>query len=453
MALPEKLGAQIKAVLRIRPASKKVTAAQRLVWRTKFQEYDTSGDGKLDRSELRALLLKGNAEISEAEVSTLFRQVDKNNNGTIDFDEFVDYLCDMSLPFEPAPAEVQAKFKEHFGAELDRVGFLRLCSECKLFSKFFQSSDAEGMFDKARPRGKHTIGYEALDKLLSKTAGHLKVPPSEVHEQVLKARMFKSDASLAGSTRRGLMPAEGPSPAVSRQSSKSPCRSDDEEADGPWDEVEMAYTNFCKDRKPPMSGPEFARVCDEALFLMDNKIKRAECDIVFSTFMSKQTKQLDFNGFKRALRSISQKKDTPVRVLQQKISLLKQGPKLVGTEFHDVAHLTDKAHYRRKSVNAEYDIGEEDSWHWVKGSYDALDAGGGLDSVAFRRMCEDVGLLDKSFPQADADIVFASHTRQKRMASFEDFQNMLREVARRKQQPVEDVQKVIGYSSGPRQMP
>jgi len=256
------------------------------------------------------------------------------------------------------------------------------------------------------------------------------------------------------------MPAEGPSLVVSRQSSrdgrlfsKSPCRSDDEEADGPWDAVEMAYTNFCKDRKPPMSGPEFARVCDESLFLMDNKIKRAECDIMFSTFMSKQTKQLDFNGFKKALRRISQKKDTPVRVLQQKISLLKQGPKLVGTEFHDVAHLTDTAHYRRKSVNAEYDIGEEDSWHCVKDSYDAFEAGGGLDSVAFRRMCEDVGLLDKSFPQADADIVFASHTRQKRMASFEDFQNMLREVARRKQQPVEDVQKVIGYSSGPRQMP
>jgi len=73
--------------------------------KAKFRALDKNNDGSLTINELRELLMKSSkSRLSESEVRALFRQADKDKNGRIDFDEFVDYLwsktADSAVSFE-----------------------------------------------------------------------------------------------------------------------------------------------------------------------------------------------------------------------------------------------------------------------------------------------------------------------------------------------------------------
>ncbi|CAE7713925.1 unnamed protein product, partial [Symbiodinium sp. CCMP2456] len=89
--------------------SREQVAAERC--KEEFRKVDENSDGKLSRSELTALLQKGNPDIDEKELDFLFDTVDKDGNGQLDFDEFADYITGaVSLPLssllqqeEPGP--------------------------------------------------------------------------------------------------------------------------------------------------------------------------------------------------------------------------------------------------------------------------------------------------------------------------------------------------------------
>jgi len=55
-----------------------------------FKEMDQSGDGKLDREEIRAGYAAFHGRtISDQEANELFAKVDADNNGSVDYSEFV----------------------------------------------------------------------------------------------------------------------------------------------------------------------------------------------------------------------------------------------------------------------------------------------------------------------------------------------------------------------------
>lgn len=57
-----------------------------------FQKYDANSDGVIDRKELATLLSALSANLVEADVDTLMTAADRDGNGKIDYDEFVDWL-------------------------------------------------------------------------------------------------------------------------------------------------------------------------------------------------------------------------------------------------------------------------------------------------------------------------------------------------------------------------
>merc|ERR1740139_1788683 len=59
--------------------------------RSKFASYNKDGDKFLDFNELSRLLLKGNPSMTDEELRICFHSVDKNHDGKISFDEFVDW--------------------------------------------------------------------------------------------------------------------------------------------------------------------------------------------------------------------------------------------------------------------------------------------------------------------------------------------------------------------------
>eukprot|EP00913_Durusdinium_trenchii_P007136 g6711.t1 len=73
-----------------------------------------TGPRKLDFQELSALLKKGDPTLRESEVRRLFREIDQNQDGRIDFGEFCDYVFDNQD--EPSVPEEVKDRAERAGA-------------------------------------------------------------------------------------------------------------------------------------------------------------------------------------------------------------------------------------------------------------------------------------------------------------------------------------------------
>eukprot|EP00931_Biecheleriopsis_adriatica_P061185 TRINITY_DN36784_c0_g1_i1.p1 TRINITY_DN36784_c0_g1~~TRINITY_DN36784_c0_g1_i1.p1 ORF type:complete len:486 (-),score=109.10 TRINITY_DN36784_c0_g1_i1:61-1476(-) len=60
--------------------------------KSRYREMDDNKDGTLQFEELLHLLRKGDAEMRDDEVRLLFDKVDKDGSGTVEFDEFVEFI-------------------------------------------------------------------------------------------------------------------------------------------------------------------------------------------------------------------------------------------------------------------------------------------------------------------------------------------------------------------------
>ena len=61
---------------------------QRRQLEARFREFDSDGNGKIDRAEFRQLTDALGAALSEPEAERAFSAIDKNANGSIEFEEF-----------------------------------------------------------------------------------------------------------------------------------------------------------------------------------------------------------------------------------------------------------------------------------------------------------------------------------------------------------------------------
>ena len=70
-----------------------------------FQMFDTDSDGSLSPAELKAVLcrpVKGATALTEAQVDDLIKKFDKNGDGVLDLDEFVEAWGSWPHP-DPQP--------------------------------------------------------------------------------------------------------------------------------------------------------------------------------------------------------------------------------------------------------------------------------------------------------------------------------------------------------------
>eukprot|EP00931_Biecheleriopsis_adriatica_P103220 TRINITY_DN78088_c0_g1_i1.p1 TRINITY_DN78088_c0_g1~~TRINITY_DN78088_c0_g1_i1.p1 ORF type:complete len:541 (+),score=107.99 TRINITY_DN78088_c0_g1_i1:72-1625(+) len=59
-----------------------------------FQQWDSDGNGTIERQELADVLFKLTTNLSQEDVDKLMKQIDTDGNGVIDFDEFLSWLTD-----------------------------------------------------------------------------------------------------------------------------------------------------------------------------------------------------------------------------------------------------------------------------------------------------------------------------------------------------------------------
>uniref|UniRef100_A0A7S1SCA2 EF-hand domain-containing protein n=1 Tax=Alexandrium catenella TaxID=2925 RepID=A0A7S1SCA2_ALECA len=69
-----------------------LSAEKKQKLRSRFAALNKNGDKFLDFREIGALLRKGNPDMTDKELKLLYDDIDKNRDGKVNFDEFVEYL-------------------------------------------------------------------------------------------------------------------------------------------------------------------------------------------------------------------------------------------------------------------------------------------------------------------------------------------------------------------------
>ena len=111
--------------------------------RKRFQEFDVDGSGSLVAAELRELLVQlGSHELSDDELNDAMQQLDADNSGLVDYDEFLPWWRLRGLK------SVFAKRDKDGSGNLDSTEFAAVALELGLNMTPSELADAQQMLDK-----------------------------------------------------------------------------------------------------------------------------------------------------------------------------------------------------------------------------------------------------------------------------------------------------------------
>jgi len=288
--------------------------------------------------------------LPEKQLRNLYSRVDKNNDGSVDFDEFVDYLYGAKPSVTKAPDICNEKFFQFAGEEMDGKEFAKFCQDCGIIGKGFRREDIDVTFAKVLPRGKRKIslevgaeGFSQYDKLLCLLAEKKKMSHAEIFDLVAGGEMilsgtkadavrFHDDKTLytgahGHNDKHGRAEAEAAAPHVIKEKF-------DIGVEGDWTACEEKFNMF-QQTGDGMTNREFVKLCEDAR-IIDRELAKGEIDLVF-TQMHKQ--KFSFEDFQGALRLVAERKKAQIADIQAVIAAC-NGPNLHATEaeynkFHD----------------------------------------------------------------------------------------------------------------------
>lgn len=81
--------------------TKELDPAQKMEYKELFDLFDSSGDGHLDQDELAKLLTSLGEEFTDNQLKCWMNEMDIDQSGEIDFEEFCDWRASMQEPDDP----------------------------------------------------------------------------------------------------------------------------------------------------------------------------------------------------------------------------------------------------------------------------------------------------------------------------------------------------------------
>uniref|UniRef100_A0A7S4RE31 EF-hand domain-containing protein n=1 Tax=Alexandrium monilatum TaxID=311494 RepID=A0A7S4RE31_9DINO len=367
-------------------------AAKKTQLKQKFRAHDKNGDGMLDFNEFLSLM----EGLDTRTAHRLFEKCDTSGDGTISFDEFVDYIYTSEqrgqgrstqarharLAALNAPStdsedaglwpDCQEVFNTYMGMDgkFEGKDLKKLCVDCKLFDRKFTKNDVDIVFAKCKTKGKNLVQYHEFENCVREIAKKKGIPTRAVQAAVAErktigvqqnatqadfVRFHDDKTTYTGShiyneNHDGAGAEEG-----SRQerirASTSPTRSN--MAELPWDNVNTAFTAFCKGDEY-MDGREFSQLCTDCLLFIRGKFTSADADVIFNKVKNRGERKIDFEQFKDACIQIAVKRDCSVADVQRAI-IATSGPSLHGaTQADHVRFHDDKSAYTGVHANNEF---------------------------------------------------------------------------------------------------
>uniref|UniRef100_A0A7S1RU28 EF-hand domain-containing protein n=1 Tax=Alexandrium catenella TaxID=2925 RepID=A0A7S1RU28_ALECA len=182
------------------------TDAKKAQLKQRFREMDKNKDGMLDFNEFLDLM----QGLDTRTAHKLFEKCDTSGDGTISFDEFVDYIYEteksragrttegrharlramneVSAESEDAGLwdRCQSVFDTYQGMDEKFEGkdLKKLCIDCKLFDRKFTKNDVDIVFAKHKTKGKNFIGFPEFQNCVRGIAQKKGVPTKVVQVAV-----------------------------------------------------------------------------------------------------------------------------------------------------------------------------------------------------------------------------------------------------------------------------
>ncbi|WAR19089.1 CALM4-like protein [Mya arenaria] len=125
-------------------------------WRAKFNNFDSDHSGCICMRECKRLLQYVGLNPTDDEIQEFMKQVDKNNDDEVDFEEFYEYVKTLQDP----TGELRAAFelydtnKDGFIDKQELRAILQNGAECS-------EEELEDLFKLVDENGDGKIGYEA----------------------------------------------------------------------------------------------------------------------------------------------------------------------------------------------------------------------------------------------------------------------------------------------------
>jgi hypothetical protein len=252
-------------------------------------------------------------------------------------------------------------------------------------------------------------------------------------------------------------------------------------------EVDIYYGDHCG-----VDSSKFLKLCLDAK-LFDSHFKKTQVDILFARHKNHDSRKLNFEGFQNTLLEIAVRKTMALGMLINKMaSLAESGPSLnhaTNTDKmanHFATSKSDSLHYKQSNTSVSLENDGPNGTNGTNGNgnngnssasntleldmsisqlqleefglvYDSYERASrsddeGIDSARFLKLCKDVKLFDENYTRADGDILFAKYKSQKnRKLDFEALQEVIVEIAKRKQTALSEIIDSIDYyaSGGP----
>ena len=136
--------------------------------REAFNLFDTDGSGSIEVKELKAAMRALGFQVKKAEIRKMVADVDKDENGSIEFDEFVDMMTSR-MANRDSKEEVMKVFRLFTDEGSDYITFRNLKRVVTELNEGLSDDEMMEMIDEADRDGDGEVSQNEFIRIMEKT--------------------------------------------------------------------------------------------------------------------------------------------------------------------------------------------------------------------------------------------------------------------------------------------
>ncbi|KAL8117902.1 putative calcium-binding protein CML23 [Apium graveolens] len=132
-----------------------------------FNDFDSNGDGKIDASELRSILLTLGTDASPKEIASIMSEIDSDGDGFIDLNEFATFHLASSGDDSAVNKELRDAFDVYDRDKNGVISVSELHYTLKSLGQKCTMRDCEKMISAVDVDGDGAVNFEEFKKMMN----------------------------------------------------------------------------------------------------------------------------------------------------------------------------------------------------------------------------------------------------------------------------------------------